>query len=148
LFGNQGLGSQIGGAVGQLGRYLPFSTDPTAALYAQQLQAQQQGQFAPQGFFGNLLGQVGQPFGGAIGGLFGNQGLGSQIGGAVGHLGRYLPFTADPTAALYAQQLQWPQQLQWAQQLQSPQQLQGGQFAPQGFFGNLLGQVGQPLGGG
>jgi hypothetical protein len=132
LFGNAGLGSQIGGIAGQLGRsILPFSVDPVLAAYAHQ-QAQQQ-QFAPQGFFGNLLGQVGQPLGGAIGGLFGNAGLGSQIGGIAGQLGRsILPFSVDPITAAYAQQ-------QLAQQQQ--------QFAPQGWFGNLLGQVGQPLGG-
>ena len=73
-------------------------------------------QFAPQGFFGNLLGQVGAPLGGAIGSVFGNQGLGQTIGNAAGQLGRFLPFDAGP------------------------------QFAPQGFFGNLLGQVGAPLG--
>jgi hypothetical protein len=131
LFGNAGLGSQIGGIAGQLGRnVLPFSVDPITAAYAQQQLAQQQQQFAPQGFFGNLLGQVGQPLGGAIGGLFGNSGLGSQIGGIAGQLGRsVLPFNIDPMMAAYAHQQ--------AQQ----------QFAPQGFFGNLLGQVGQPLGG-
>src|SRR5919201_712011 len=82
------------------------------------------GQLAPQGFFGNLLGQVGQPLGGAIGGLFGQSNLGGQIGGAVGSLGRFLPFSTDPITAAYAQQL--------AQQQQQ-------QLAPQGFFGNLLG---------
>jgi hypothetical protein len=71
-------------------------------------------QFAPQGFFGNLLGQVGAPLGSAIGSAFGNQGLGQAIGGAAGQLGRFLPFEAGP------------------------------QLAPQGFFGNLLGQVGAP----
>jgi hypothetical protein len=132
LFGNQGIGSQVGGALGQLGKFLPFNVDPMAA-YAQQAQQQlAQQQLAPQGFFGNLLGQVGQPWGGAIGGLFGNQGLGNQVGGAIGQLGKFLPFNVDPMAA-YAQQAQ--------------QQLAQQQLAPQGFFGNLLGQVGQPLGG-
>ena len=76
-FGNQGLGQTIGGAAGQLGRFLPFDAGP---------------QFAPQGFFGNLLGQVGAPLGGAIGSAFGNQGLGQTIGSAAGQLGRFLPF--------------------------------------------------------
>ena len=102
-FGNQGLGSQLGGAVGQLGRFLPFSVDPLAAALAQQ------GQLAPQGFFGNLLGQAGQPLGGAIGGVFGNQGLGNQIGGAAGQLGRFLPFNLDPMTAGYAQMQLMPQ---------------------------------------
>jgi len=72
-------------------------------------------QLDPQGFFGNLLGQLGGPLGGAIGGLAGNQGLGQQIGGIAGQLGRMLPFNAAP------------------------------QLDPQGFFGNLLGQLGGPL---
>lgn len=42
-------------------------------------------QLAPQGFFGDLLGQVGQPLGSAIGSAFGNQ----QLGG-------FLPFQAGP----------------------------------------------------
>jgi hypothetical protein len=141
LFGNPGLGAQIGQFAGGIGgSILPFSADPVAAAYAQQQalqQAQQQAlqqQFAPQGFFGNLLGQVGQPLGGAIGGLFGNAGLGSQIGGLAGQIGRsVLPFSVDPIAAAYAQ-------LAHQQALQQ-------QFAPQGWFGNLIGQVGQPLGG-
>ena len=33
-------------------------------------------QLAPQGFFGNLLGQLGQPLGSALGGIFGQSGLG------------------------------------------------------------------------
>jgi len=69
-------------------------------------------QFAPQGFFGNLLGQVGAPLGSAIGSAFGNQGLGQSIGSAAGQLGRFLPFDAGP------------------------------QLAPQGFFSNLLGRPG------
>ncbi|MDY7574062.1 hypothetical protein [Actimicrobium sp. CCI2.3] len=138
LFGNSNLGSQIGQLAGGIGgSLLPFSNDPVAQAYAQQAaqQAQlQQQQLAPQGWFGNLLGQVGQPLGGAIGGAFGNAGLGNTIGGIAGQLGRLLPFNADPVALAYAQQA--------AQQAQLQQQL-----APQGWFGNLLGQVGQPLGG-
>jgi hypothetical protein len=139
MFGNAGLGSQIGGIAGQIGRsVLPFSVDPITAAYVQQQLAQQhlaqQQQFAPQGWFGNLLGQVGQPLGTAIGSTFGNANLGSQIGSTVGQLGRsFLPFSVDPVMAAYAQQ----------QALQAQQQ----QFAPQGWFGNLIGQVGQPLGG-
>jgi 16S rRNA C1402 N4-methylase RsmH len=137
-FGNAGLGNTIGGIAGQLGRLLPFNADPVALAYAQQAAAQQQQQLAPQGWFGNLLGQVGQPLGGAIGGAFGNAGLGNTIGGIAGQLGRLLPFNADPVALAYAQQAAAQQQLQQQQQQQ---------LAPQGWFGNLLGQVGQPLGG-
>jgi len=137
LFGNQGLGQTIGGLAGQLGRMLPFNVDPVTAAYAQQaLQAQQSQQLAPQGWFGNALSHIGQPLGGAIGGLFGNQGLGQTIGGLAGQLGRMLPFNVDPVTAAYAQQ---------AQQAQMAQQQQ--QLAPQGWFGNALSQIGQPLGG-
>lgn len=157
IFGHSGLGSQIGGAAGQLGRLLPFQQDPMQA-YAQQ-QAQMQ-QLAPQGLVGNLIGQYGQPAGSAIGGLFGHSGLGGQIGGIASQLGRLLPFQQDPMAQAYAQlaqqqqqiqqqmqQLQQLQQIQSQQSQQGQQTTQGQQMAPQGFFGNLLGQVGQPLGG-
>ena len=127
LLGNPNLGRQIGQTIGTVGGgFLPFSVDPLTAAYAQQAQ------LAPQAFFGNLLGQLGQPLGGAIGSLFGNQQLGSQLGGVAGQLGRFLPFSVDPLTAAYAQQAQ---------------QAQLAQLAPQGFFGNLLGQIGQPLGG-
>jgi hypothetical protein len=82
-------------------------------------------QLTPQGFFGNLLGSIGQPFGSAIGSIFGQPALGQQIGNFAGQLGRFLPFSVDPITAAYAQQAQ---------------------LAPQGFFGNLLGSIGQPFG--
>ncbi|MGZ8340091.1 MAG: hypothetical protein ACXWU9_10970 [Telluria sp.] len=145
LFGNSGLGNQIGQIAGGIGgSLLPFGADPVSQAYAQQAQQQQMlqqlqqqqqqqqaGQFAPQGWFGNLIGQVGQPLGGAIGGLFGNAGAGQTIGGVAGQLGKLLPFGADPVAAAYAQQLQQAQQQQ---------------FSPQGWGGNLLSKIGQPLG--
>ena len=149
LFGQSGLGGQIGGIAGQLGRLLPFQQDPISQAYAQlaqqmqQLQQQmqqlqqlqqvhqwqgQQGQqsqagqqFAPQGFFGNLLGQIGQPLGGVIGGLFGQSGLGSQIGGAAGQLGRLLPFQMDPS-----QQQAWSQLQQSAPYASAQQMPYGG----------------------
>ncbi len=160
IFGQSGLGSQIGSAAGQLGRLLPFQQDPMQA-YQQQQQPMQE--LAPQGIVGNLIGQFGQPAGSAIGGLFGQAGLGGQIGGIASQLGRLLPFQQDPIAQAYAQLAQQQQQIQQQmQQLQQLQQLQAqqsqqaqqaqqgqgqGQIAPQGFFGNLLGQVGRPLGG-
>src|SRR5471032_3235614 len=160
LFGNSNLGNQIGQIAGGIGgSILPFSADPVAAAYAQQAQQQQlqqlqQGQLAPQGWFGNLIGSVAQPLGGAIGGLFGNAGIGNTIGGVAGQLGRLLPFSVDPVTAAYAQQAeqqqqaqQMQQQLQQMQQLQQLQQAQQGQLAPQGWFGNLIGSVAQPLGG-
>ncbi len=186
LFGNAGLGNQIGQMAGGIGgAILPFSADPVAqiqqqqlvqqlqqqqqqqlaqqlahAQLAQQLQAQQgqQGQFAPQGWFGNLIGQIGQPLGSAIGGIFGNAGLGGTIGNVAGQIGRILPFGVDPVANAYAQQQIAQQQeqhlahqiaqQQLVQQQLAQQQLaqQQGQLGPQGWFGNLLGQVGQPLG--
>ena len=81
-------------------------------------------QLAPQGFFGNLLGQYGAPLGGVIGGAFGNQGLGQAIGSAAGSLGRFLPFDAGPQYAA------------------------GPQLAPQGFLGGILGSALGGLGGG
>src|SRR5258708_39194532 len=109
--------------MGWFGRVLRFAADPVGNAYIQQVQlaqaqqqaqvaqqhapqqlAQQQGQLAPQGFFGNLLGSIGQPLGGAIGGLFGNPHLGGQIGGGIGQFGRLLPFAADPVMNAYAQQ--------------------------------------------
>jgi hypothetical protein len=194
LFGNPGLGSQIGQVAGGIGgSLLPFGTDPMTA-YLQQMQQAQQQQFTPQGAFGDFLGQVGQPLGNALGGAFGNAQLGGTIGNLAGQLGKMLPFGLDPMAAAYGQQQDfspqnimgippairdrilstlprfpntgWPsfgslptaspnfQKLlpfgvdpmaaaAYEQQLQQQQQ----QLAPQGFFGNLLGSVGKPLGG-
>lgn len=158
IAGNAGLGTTIGNMAGQLGRYLPFSADPVGAAYAQQAQLQQmqQAQLAPQGWFGNIVSHVAQPLGGMIGGAFGNAGLGNTIGGMAGQLGRYIPFSADPVSAAYAQQAAQAQQMQQLQQLQQQQQqqqqqlaqlAQQGQIAPQGWFGNLVSRVAQPLGG-
>jgi hypothetical protein len=159
IYGHPGIGSQIGSAAGHLGSLLPFQQDPMQAYAQQQMQ-----QLSPQGWFGNLIGQYGQPAGSAIGGVFGQSGLGGQIGGVASQLGRLLPFQQDPIAQAYAQlaqqqqlqqqlqQLQHLQQLQQLQQLQAQQAQQGQQgqtgqsLAPQGFFGNLLGHIGQPLG--
>ncbi|WP_229260609.1 hypothetical protein [Duganella alba] len=141
LFGNANLGRQIGSAAGGIGGgLLPFGVDPVTAAYAQQAQQQQllqQAQLAPQGWFGNIIKSVAQPLGGAIGGAFGNAGLGNTIGGIAGHLGGMLPFAADPVTQAYAQQAQ----------LQQLQQLQQQGLAPQGWFGNIIKSVAQPLGG-
>ncbi len=83
---------------------LPFQMDPMQQAYAQQ----QMAQLAPQGMFGNLIGQLGQPLGGAIGGLFGQPGMGSQIGGIASQLGRMLPFQMDPMQQAWVQQQQQP----------------------------------------
>lgn len=54
------------------------------------------GQLAPQGLFGNILGGIAPTLGGAIGGLFGNQGLGQQLGQVASPFARLLPFGVDP----------------------------------------------------
>jgi len=79
---------------------LPFGVDPQQYLQAQQL--------APQGLIGNILGAPLSP----IADGFGNQGLGQQIGGIAGQLGRLLPFGIDPQQYLQAQQIapQWVDQ--------------------------------------
>lgn len=124
-------------------------------------------QLAPQGWLGNVISQVGRPLGGMVGGWLGNQGAGAAIGTMAGQLGKMLPFSVDPAGLMspqnpflqqHQQLLQQIQQLQ--QQLQqqqqqyaqlaqmiSQQQGQQGQVAPQGWVGNLIGAVGQPLGG-
>jgi hypothetical protein len=53
-------------------------------------------QLAPQGFIGNLLGQLAGPAGQALGGLFGQPQLGGQLGQVLGGLGHLLPFQAAP----------------------------------------------------
>ena len=134
LAGNQQLGSTIGGIASQIGGMLPFSVDPyqmqQLAQQAQQqaLQAQQgqQGQLSPQGWFGNAISHIGKPLGGLIGGIAGNQQLGSTIGGIASQLGGMLPFSVDPyQLQQLAQQQQFAQQ-QLAQQ--QGQQLQPGQY--------------------
>ena len=184
IFHNPGLGSQIGQFAGGIGgSLLPFGADPVQQAQQQMLQQQvqqqqlqqlQQAQMAqqlnPQGWFGNIISQVGRPLGGIVGGALGNAGLGSTIGGIAGSLGRFLPFSADPAVMAHPlvqqQQMQQQQLIQQIQQLQQQlqqqaqqyaqlvqavsqqqgQQGQQGQIAPQGWFGNLIGQVGQPLG--
>ncbi|WP_374363290.1 hypothetical protein [Pseudoduganella danionis] len=155
LFGNSQLGHQIGQAAGGIGgAFLPLAVDPVTAAYAQQAQQQQllqQAQLAPQGWFGNIVKSVAQPLGQTIGNVFGHGQLGGTIGGYAAQLGGMLPFAADPVQQAYAQQaaqqqqqLQQLQQLQQIQQLQQMQQAQG--IAPQGWFGNIIKSVGQPLG--
>jgi hypothetical protein len=176
VLGNPTLGRQVGQTIGTVGGgFLPFSVDPVTAAYAQQAQ------LAPQGFFGDILGQFGRPLGGAIGTLVGNPVFGGQLGGVVGQLGqRFLPFSIDPVTAAYAQQAQlapqgfWPlggaigtifgnpvlggqlggvvgqlgqRFLPFSVDPITAAYAQQAQLAPQGFFGDILGQVGRPLGG-
>src|SRR5262245_2027366 len=96
-------------------------------------------QLVPQGVFGNLLGQLAGPAGQAFGGLFGQPQIGSQLAQALGGLGHLLPFQAAPgiPLALWGGQ---PMYSGW------PQGYGGGQLAPQGVFGNLLGQLAGPAG--
>src|SRR5262245_42036222 len=94
--GNQGLGSAIGGLASKLGSFLPSRAGQ---------------QWTPQGVVGTLLSLLGQPFGGAIGGALGNQGLGSAIGALASRRGSVLTCT------------------------------DGQQLAPQGDIGNILSQL-------
>ncbi len=173
MFGQSGVGSQIGQLAGGIGgALLPFSADPMQAYaqqlaqqqalqqlvqqqqlqqLAQQLQLQQSSQFqqpsqqqlSPQGWFGNLIGQIGQPLGGAVGGIFGQPHIGSQLGSFAGQLGRMLPFSVDPMQQAYGQQIYGQQ----AYGQQAPTQAYASQgYAPQGWIGNLIGQIGQPVG--
>ena len=73
---------------------LPLALGPDP----QQAQQQQMGgqQMAPQGLFGDLIGKLAAPAGGAIGNLFGHQQLGSQIGTMAGQFAHYLPLSAGP----------------------------------------------------
>jgi hypothetical protein len=143
LFGQPGLGSQIGHLAGGIGGgLLPFAADPTQ-VYAQQLvqqqalqqqlqQLAQQQALAPQGWFGNLIGQIGQPVGTAIGGLYGQPALGGQIGSIAAQIGRLLPFQLDPMQQALAQQCA---QMQLAQQIaqQMAQQQPYGTAAQQAY---------------
>lgn len=146
LLGNANVGRQIGQFAGGIGgSLLPFGADPVQQAQLQQQiqqeqlqQAQLAQQLNPQGWFGNIISQVGRPLGSMIGSTFGNANLGGTIGGVAGQLGRYLPFSADPV-----QQAQVQQQIQM-EQLQQAQLAQ--QLNPQGWFGNLINQVGRPLG--
>jgi hypothetical protein len=94
----------------------------TEGYYAASPYLAQSGTFAPQSFFGDLLGQVAPIAGGVTGQLAGNGQIGQQIGSMAGQLGRqFIPFSAAP---------------------QLP-----AETARQGFFGDLLGQV-APIAGG
>ena len=75
-----------------------------------------QGQLAPQGFFGDLVGHLAPTLGAAAGGLFGHSATGAQVGNVVSGLSHLIPFSAGP------------------------------QLAPQGFFGDLVGHIAPTLG--
>ena len=78
-------------------------------------------EIAPQGAFGNFFSGIAPSLGGAIGGAFGQQQLGSAIGQGAAPLLRLLPFQVDPMQAAYG-----------------GGQVGGGQLAPAGWFGNLV----------
>jgi len=125
LLGNSQLGGQIGQMAGGIGgAFLPLSADPYQQQLQQQLQQQQlaqqaQGQLAPQGWVADAFSQFGKPLGGFIGGLAGNQQLGSTIGGIASQLGGMLPFAADPSQQQQLQQVQ-QQPVQQGQPAQTP----------------------------
>ncbi|USX16482.1 hypothetical protein NHH88_12150 [Oxalobacteraceae bacterium OTU3CAMAD1] len=145
-FGNAGMGNTIGGIAGQLGGMLPFGADPMQAYAqaqqeAQLQQLQLQGMIPSQSWFSNLMRQQ-RPFTSAISPTIGNTGImGPRIGSLpTGQNHNFLPFSADPMAQAYAMQ---EAQMQQMQQMQDAQGLM-----PQGgWFGNLIKNVAQPLGG-
>jgi hypothetical protein len=173
-FGNEQAGGQIGSTVGGLAqRFLPFEAGPQG--YGQQQQipqgygqqqmpqgygqqqapqgyGQQQQQLAPYGFWGDLAGAVLPTAGRLIGGAFGNEQAGGQIGSTVGGLAqRFLPFEAGPPGM----QQQMPQQQQQIPQGYGQQQMPQGygqqqqpQLAPYGLIGGALGNVLGGWGGG
>lgn len=88
-----------------------------------QLEQVGQSSLGPQGFFGQVPGQVAQGgFGGAVGPLMGSPMLGPQIGAAVGEMGRYSPFAAAP---LWMGSLQQLQAFPWASLLMRQQGYRG-----------------------
>ena len=144
-FGNAGMGNTIGGIAGQLGGMLPFGADPVSMAYAQQAQQDQLQQLQLQ----SLMGPTPGSGTGWLGNLWRNRlsstytGLppgiaGPRIGSLpTGQNQNFLPFSIDPMAQAYAMQ---EAQMQ---QMQDPQGLM-----PQGgWFGNLIKNVAQPLGG-
>jgi hypothetical protein len=98
LFGQ--TGQQVGQGISPLLRLLPFSADPTMGMGGGGYPGG--GQLAPQGFLGDLLGNIGAPVGQAIGGIWGQGQLGNQVGGLAGQLAqRFLPFSVDPRVMPY-----------------------------------------------
>ena len=132
IFGNSNVGGQIGNAVGHLAGFLPFSAGPMVPQTVVPHPALVQPQLAPYGFFGDLIKTIAPTAGQALGGVFGNSGIGGQIGNTVGQIASFLPFSAGPAIPQAV-----PQQL-----VQQPQ------LAPYGFFGGALGNVLGGLGGG
>ncbi len=104
-FGNRGAGQAIGGALGSL---LPFQAGPPTAAPAA---------YAPQGWWGNAIRDVGGAVGGVVGGRAGD--IITDVTG----LGQYLPFQAGPQMAAPAA------------------------YAPQGWWGNAIRDVGGAIGG-
>jgi len=113
LFGQPPIGSQIGQVLGGLSHLLPFQAAP--GLFPVPWTSQPfyggwagqpgygggqpgygGGQLGPQGFLGNLLGQLAGPAGQTFGGLFGQPQIGSQIGQVLGGLSHLLPFQTMP----------------------------------------------------
>ncbi len=109
------VGNVVGGRTGNiirdasgLARYLPFEACP--------MQAQQSVAYAPQGFWGDMISNVGGAVGNVIGGNTGN------IIRDASALGQYLPFSAGPMTAPQAA------------------------YTPQGFWGNMISGVGGAVG--
>ena len=126
-------------------------------------------QLTPYGFWGDLAGAIAPTAGRIVGGVFGNEQLGGQIGATAGQLAqRFLPFQAGPTVdptqgygqinPLVAQQVIQQQliqqqiaqqqaiqqqiaQQQIAQQVMQQQATQAQQVTPYGFWGDLAGAI-------
>src|SRR5579883_1494450 len=142
-FGYPQLGSTISSTLGQ---FAPFQAGPQVLQsligelvnrYSNYLPYQGGAQIAPQSVIGNLLSQLGQPWGNNIGGAFGYPQLGSTISST---LGQFAPFQAGPQVL---QSLIGELVNRYSNYL--PYQ-GGAQIAPQSVIGNLLSQLGQPWG--
>jgi len=95
-------------------------------------------QYAPASWFGNVLGQIGQPIGGGFGGQFGNPQLAGLPGGQYGNLN---PFAYPMPQQLLGQG--WPGT--WFGSISQPTGIGLGVGIPQ--FGSTLGGIGNQLSG-
>lgn len=106
-----------------------------------------QSQMSPQGWFGNVLGQIGQPLGAGFGGTFSNPQFSNLPGGWGTQLQNLIPISpavpgfhqiAQPVAGVLGQQAcAFPGGFAAGYAPQQP-------LASQGWLGSVLGQTGQP----
>ncbi len=137
MFGHQQLGQQLGGYAGQLAqRFSPWEAGPMMAPMAVGPVGVGP-QITPYGILGDIAGAVLPTAGRALGGMFGHQQLGQQLGGYAGQLAqRFSPWEAgpvvDPMQAGYAQQVLAQQQALAMHQAQP-------EIAPYGILGGAIG---------